>query len=59
MTAKTSCKFCAGRCGMIIHHKENKIERIEGNPDHPVSRGWTCARGRAATAKYHKNRLDE
>jgi anaerobic selenocysteine-containing dehydrogenase len=57
MTEKLSCKFCAGRCGMLIRVEEKRIAKIKGDPDHPVSRGWTCARGRAATAKAYKELL--
>lgn len=58
METKVSCKFCASRCGMVIHYKDKKIEHISGNPNHPVSRGWSCGRGRAATVKYFKDKLD-
>ena len=57
MEEKVSCKFCASRCGMLIAHDGEKIVRISGNPEHPVSRGWSCARGRADTAKYYKDKL--
>lgn len=58
MEAKVSCKFCASRCGMLITYKGDRIERISGNPSHPVSRGWSCGRGRAATVKYYRDKLD-
>ena len=51
MITQTSCKFCASRCGILLHIEGEKITRIEGDPSHPVSRGWTCARGRAAMSK--------
>jgi anaerobic selenocysteine-containing dehydrogenase len=54
MMTKISCKFCAGRCGMLIQKEDKKIVRVKGNPDHPVSRGWSCGRGRAAMVKYYK-----
>ncbi len=57
METKVSCKFCASRCSMLIDHEGKKIVQISGNPDHPVSRGWSCGRGRAATAKYYKDKL--
>ncbi len=51
MITQTSCNFCSSRCGILLHIEGEKITRVEGDPSHPVSRGWTCARGRAATAK--------
>gem|GEM_PF-2870631 len=54
MVQKITCKFCASRCGMIIHREEGRIVRVEGDLDHPTSRGWSCARGRASAAKYHR-----
>lgn len=48
---KTSCRFCAARCGIHLYWVEGRMVKIDGDPDHPVSRGWTCARGRAATAR--------
>ncbi|MBM3132607.1 MAG: hypothetical protein FJZ95_06190 [Chloroflexi bacterium] len=54
MVQRVSCRFCASRCGMVIHWEGGRMLRIEGNPDHPVSRGWSCARGRAATARSHR-----
>jgi anaerobic selenocysteine-containing dehydrogenase len=57
METKIFCKFCASRCGMLMHQEGGKIVRISGNQDHPVSRGWSCGRGRAATAKYYKDKL--
>jgi len=57
METKISCKFCASRCGMLMHQEGKKIVRITGNQDHPVSRGWSCGRGRAATAKYYRDKL--
>ncbi|NQT74177.1 MAG: hypothetical protein HQ553_15645 [Chloroflexi bacterium] len=56
MIAKVSCRFCASRCGMLIHRDGRRIRRISGDPDHPVSRGWSCARGRAATVKYQNGK---
>jgi len=58
MEVKVSCKFCASRCSMLFDHEGKKILHISGNPNHPVSRGWTCGRGRAATAQYYKDKLE-
>ena len=54
MKIKTSCHFCSSRCGMLLRIEDKQIKKVEGDPEHPVSRGWTCSRGRAASAqRYH------
>jgi anaerobic selenocysteine-containing dehydrogenase len=50
-TKKVTCLFCASRCGMLLHTWEGRVVRIQGDPDNPVSRGWTCSRGRAAVVE--------
>lgn len=35
-------------CGMKVTVSDNKLIRIEGDPDNPDSRGFLCGRGRAA-----------
>jgi anaerobic selenocysteine-containing dehydrogenase len=47
-TKKLTCLFCASRCGMLLHTHEGRVIKIEGNPEHPVSQGWSCSRGRAS-----------
>ncbi len=56
-TLKVACLFCPCRCGAIIHLEDSRILRVEGDPGHPVSMGWTCARGRAATARLYREGL--
>src|ERR1700722_4652986 len=45
--AYTTCYMCACRCGIKVHLKDGKLRYIEGNRDHPVSRGVLCAKGSA------------
>ena len=52
MKTAITCKFCAARCGMIVALEGDKISGISGNPEHPHSLGWTCARGKAAMVRY-------
>ena len=55
MIEKLSCHFCASRCGIQLHIENGKITKAEGDPEHPVSRGWSCRRGRAdAARRYHQ-----
>src|SRR5438094_5498052 len=58
------CPLCPGGCGLIVRVMEADVEvarhgqdgiirmgvakKLEGNPEHPISQGATCARGQAA-----------
>jgi formate dehydrogenase major subunit len=62
---RSTCPYCAVSCGVIIHTLGDKaanvkasVVHVEGDPDHPISRGTLCPKG--ATLKddiAHKNRL--
>jgi formate dehydrogenase major subunit len=62
---RSTCPYCAVSCGVIIHTLGDKaknvqpaVVHVEGDPDHPISRGTLCPKG--ATLKddiTHKNRL--
>ena len=45
----TTCFNCEAACGLVCHvnHATGRIDRIEGNPLHPASRGRNCAKGPA------------
>ena len=45
-------------CGLIIHVKDGKMVKVEGNPDHPVTNGRLCPRCIALDeVVYHEDRL--
>jgi anaerobic selenocysteine-containing dehydrogenase len=44
----TTCRECPAGCGTIVRTMQGRALKIEGNPNHPVSRGKTCARGQVA-----------
>jgi formate dehydrogenase major subunit len=62
---RSICPYCAVSCGVIIHTLGDKaknvkasVVHVEGDPDHPISRGSLCPKG--ATLKNditHDNRL--
>ncbi|MGM0875670.1 MAG: molybdopterin-containing oxidoreductase family protein [Bacillota bacterium] len=33
---------CPDQCGLLIHKKDGKIVKIEGDPNHPVTKGNIC-----------------
>ncbi|HEX8851140.1 MAG TPA: molybdopterin-dependent oxidoreductase [Gemmatimonadaceae bacterium] len=44
----TTCRECAAACGVLAETRDGRVIKLEGNPEHPLSRGALCARGQAA-----------
>ena len=42
---KTTCnRDCPDACGILAHVEDGKIVRLQGDPGHPVTRGFLCYR---------------
>jgi len=41
------CEMCVWRCGLLAKVKNNRVVKLEGNPEHPHSRGNLCPRGQS------------
>ena len=71
---RTLCQQCSAGCGITVRvmqgesirtidGKQKRVKavqakKIEGNPDHPISMGGTCARGQAGVqVLYHPDRI--
>lgn len=62
---RTVCTYCSVGCGMLVYSMGGKpknshaeIMHIEGDPDHPVSRGSLCPKGAGVIDYIHSpNRL--
>lgn len=49
---------CPDQCGLLIHKKDGKIVKVEGDPNHPVTKGNICNKVRNVAARVHdENRL--
>lgn len=49
---------CPDQCGLLLHKKEGKIVKIEGDPNHPVTKGNICNKVRNMTERiYDPKRL--
>jgi formate dehydrogenase major subunit len=49
---RSTCPYCAVSCGVIIHTLGDRamnaipaVVHVEGDPDHPISRGTLCPKG--------------
>lgn len=71
---RTLCQQCSAGCGINVRVMQGEsirtidgqqkrvkavqAKKIEGNPEHPISMGGTCARGQAGVqALYHPDRI--
>ncbi|MCB9446680.1 MAG: molybdopterin-dependent oxidoreductase, partial [Ardenticatenaceae bacterium] len=43
----TMCEMCVWRCGVRAKVVEGRVVKLDGNPDHPHSRGKLCTRGQS------------
>lgn len=49
---------CPDQCGLLIHKKDGKIVKIEGDPNHPVTKGNICNKVRNMGERiYDEKRL--
>ncbi len=49
---------CHGGCGILVHVKDGRVIKVEGDPDHPWNQGRLCSRCLSMTQyMYHKDRL--
>ena len=42
------CGACETGCGVLVKSRDGRPIKLEGNPDHPVSKGGLCAIGQAS-----------
>ena len=50
--------MCHGGCGVLVHVKDGKITKIEGDPESPLSKGTICIKALAGMdLVYHPDRL--
>src|SRR5262249_53170877 len=49
---------CPDTCGVVTEVEDGRAVRFAGDPDHPVTRGWLCAKVRPYLDHvYHPDRL--
>jgi anaerobic selenocysteine-containing dehydrogenase len=49
---------CPDQCGLLIHKKDGRVIKVEGDSSHPVTKGYICNKVRNMTERiYDKKRL--
>jgi anaerobic selenocysteine-containing dehydrogenase len=51
---KTYCRICMVNCGLALELEGERIVRVKGDFDHPLTKGYTCPKGRATGELYHQ-----
>ncbi len=52
-TVRSFCRVCTSVCGILVDVEGDEVLRVRGDQDHPFSRGYTCAKGRALPLLHH------
>lgn len=49
----TYCRLCPSFCGVVVDVDGDRVLRVRGDTDHPLSMGYTCSKGRALPEYHH------
>ncbi|MCA2208052.1 molybdopterin oxidoreductase family protein [Nocardia rosealba] len=52
-TIARQCTLCEAHCGILVTVREDRVTRIEGNPDDVLSRGYICPKATAMGGLHH------
>jgi molybdopterin-containing oxidoreductase family iron-sulfur binding subunit len=52
----STCGACSAGCGVLVKCRDGRPIKIEGNPEHPISRGGLCAIGQASLLELYDSR---
>jgi anaerobic selenocysteine-containing dehydrogenase len=53
---KTACVLCGNRCGLEVQVEDNRIVKVRGDKDSPLSEGYICRKG--MNIAYHQHNKD-
>ena len=51
---RSFCRICAAACGIVVTVDGDQVVQVRGDADHPVSRGYTCTKGRGLPEWHHR-----
>ena len=55
---RTCCQSSHCECGVLVHVRDGRVTKIEGDPEHPFTKGFVCIKSQAQPQLiYHPDRL--
>ena len=51
---RTYCRVCMTQCGMVAEVAGDRILKVRGDKDHPLTKGYSCPKGRATGEIHHQ-----
>jgi anaerobic selenocysteine-containing dehydrogenase len=58
-TERSYCRICTAQCGILVDIEGDEVVAVRGDKEHPVSKGYTCPKGRALGQMHHHERRIE
>jgi len=56
---RSVCQACGASCGILVHLREGRVVKVEGDPESPTNKGAICTRGEISPERlYHTDRLN-
>src|SRR6266568_4506034 len=52
-TVRSFCRICTSTCGILVELDGEDVVRVHGDREHPLSRGYTCPKGRSLPQMHH------
>jgi anaerobic selenocysteine-containing dehydrogenase len=52
-TVRSFCRVCTSVCGILVDVEGDNVVRVRGDREHPLSKGYTCPKGRALPQMHH------
>jgi anaerobic selenocysteine-containing dehydrogenase len=53
---KSACILCSRNCGIVLFTKDKEIIQVQGDRDHPFSKGYICQK--AMRLNFYQNHED-
>jgi len=52
-TRVSYCRICSPLCGLLVDVEDGRVTHVAGDPDHALTRGFTCTKGRHLGELHH------